>query len=150
MRSATACATLLGTLLLLLLGCGTADDAAMERAADAAPPEAFAGTWNLLATDQDGESLTSILLTATTTREGWTATLEGRGPLPVRIREVGGDSVVAEVGPYQSVLRSPARVTMRLTPRVEGDRITGPFRASYRGVGADSVLVGLLTGTRLR
>jgi hypothetical protein len=61
---------------------------------------------------------------------------------------VDGDSVVAEAGPFESVLRPGVMVTTRTVARLQGDMLTGTLVAHYVTEGADSVLVGRLHGTR--
>jgi len=48
-----------------------------------------------------------------------------------RILTVGGDSVVAESGPYSSVLRPGQMVTTRSTMHFKGNNATGTLVAAY-------------------
>lgn len=161
MRITMACVALLGT--LLVAGCGAENDTALED--DAASTEEgslaasseeaslaeFAGSWDLDVMNMAGDSLTTMILSANATGEGWTASFPGRDALPVRVLEVDSDSVTAEMGPYSSVLRPDVQVTSRFTSHVEGDMMTGTFSAVYEGedLGADSVLVGRTEGARI-
>ena len=144
-------------LCLVLSGCGPGDEAAMEEQpppaaepAAADPLAAFAGTWNVTASSEAGDSLTAYELVATATQDGWMMTLPEREPIPVRVISADGDSVVAEAGPYNSVLRPGTQVTTRTVTRVQGDQLTGTFRANYQGAGADTLVTGRLTGMRVR
>src|SRR5260370_42495550 len=49
--------------------------------------------------------IVTYTITATADGKGWTIAFPTRDPVPMRILTVGGDSVVAEAGPYASVLR---------------------------------------------
>jgi hypothetical protein len=61
---------------------------------------------------------------------------------------VDGDSVVSELGPFESVLRPGIMVTTRAVTRLQGDMLTGTFVGRYATDAADSVLNGRLQGTR--
>src|SRR5690606_34147176 len=87
-------------------------------------------------------------LTATSTMDGWTSTLPGREPMPVRVVLVDGDSVVAEAGPFASALREGEMVTTRTVVRLQGEMLVGTIEAHYAGGGADSVTTGRLHGMR--
>jgi hypothetical protein len=109
----------------------------------------LAGTWTVTAM---AESTDSVLITyelnATATSDGWTSTLPGREPIPVRVVLVDSDSVVAEAGPFESALRPGAMVTTRTVARLQGGMLTGTIVAHYGTDGADSVLTGRLHGMR--
>lgn len=87
-------------------------------------------------------------LNATATSDGWTSTIPGREPMPVRVVLVDGDSVVAEAGPFESALRPGVMVRTRTVARVQGDLLTGTIEARYDTGGPDSVLTGRLRGVR--
>ena len=57
--------------------------------------------------------------------------LANREPIPVRVVAVGGDSVVTEAGPYESVLRPGQKVTTRTVGHYKGDTMTGTIEARY-------------------
>jgi len=108
-----------------------------------------AGTWTVTTMAESSDSvLITYELNATDTQEGWTSTLPGREPMPVRVVLVDGDSVVAEAGPFESALRPGVMVTTRTVARLEGGMLTGSLVAHYATEGADSVLRGRLSGTR--
>jgi hypothetical protein len=83
--------------------------------------------------------LTTYELSATADTAGWTMTLPGREPVPVRVVAVAGDSIVIEAGPYPSSLRPGVTVATRGVNRLQGDRMVGSTVARY-SAGADSVV----------
>ena len=109
----------------------------------------LAGAWTVTAMAESSDSvLITYELNATATSEGWTSTLPGREPIPVRVVLVDSDSVVAEAGPFESALRPGVMVTTRTVARLRGDMLTGTIVAHYVTGGADSVLTGRLRGIR--
>jgi hypothetical protein len=109
----------------------------------------FEGIWTVTAMPESSDSaLITYELNATATSDGWTSTLPGREPVPVRVVLVDGDSVVAEAGPFESALRPGVMVTTRTVARLQGDMLMGTIVAHYATGGADSVLTGRLHGTR--
>jgi hypothetical protein len=148
---------------LVLAGCGSGDgDAADTLAADTmatmAPPAAastmslsqMTGRWNMRVVPESGAdtAATTFVLTATADSTGWTVTFPGRDPLPVRIVSVAGDSIVSELGPYESARRAGVQTVTTSVWRMQGDRITGSSVARYQTTGADSVLRLRAEGTR--
>jgi len=105
-----------------------------------------AGTW-------DGKSMVgpkdsvvaSFVVTATADGKGWTMKLPNRDPIPTRILAMGGDSVVTESGPFQSILRPGQMVTTRTIGHYKGDTMTGWFEARYA---SGDVLRGKAAATR--
>ena len=68
-----------------------------------------------------------------------------RDAIPLRVLSSGGDSVVTEAGPYQSVLRPGQMVTTRISGHYKVDTMTGTFEAHYA---AGDVLRGKAAATR--
>lgn len=136
----------------LAVACAPAEEqpAAETQAAPAAISLAdVAGTWTVTTMAESSDSvLVTYELTATATSDGWTSTLPGREPMPVRVALVDGDSVVAEAGPFESALRPGVMVTTRTVARLQGDMLMGTIVAHYATDGADSVLTGRLHGMR--
>jgi len=105
-----------------------------------------AGTW-------DGKSMVgpkdsvvaTFVVTATADGKGWTMKLPNRDPIPTRILTIGGDSIVTESGPFQSILRPGQMVTTRTTGHYTGDTMTGTFEAHYA---SGDVLRGKAAATR--
>ncbi len=106
----------------------------------------FAGNWDAKTMVGPKDSVVATyVLHATSTQKGWTVTFPKRAPLALRIIAMGGDSVVAEMGPYESVLRANIKVTTRTTTHVKGDTFAGTFSAKYTN---GDVLDGKVSGTR--
>jgi hypothetical protein len=134
------------------VGCAPAEE---QPAQDEPAPAAtvsladLAGTWTVTATAETSDSvLITYELYATATSDGWTSTLPGREPMPVRVLLVDGDSVVAEAGPFESALRPGVMVTTRTIARLQGAMLAGTLVAHYVTDAADSVLIGRLHGMR--
>jgi hypothetical protein len=137
--------------LALVAACAPAEEqpAAEIPATPAVSLADFAGTWVVTGVDAASDSaLITYELNAAATWDGWTSTLPGRDPMPVRVLLVDGDSVVAEAGPFESALRPGVMVTTHTVARLEGDMLTGTLVAHYGGTGPDSVLRGRIQGTR--
>lgn len=133
----------------LLAACAKKDDAPSADSAAISPPAApaamnladVAGKWqvDVAPADRDTTLLTYELNTTADTT-GWTLTFAGREPLALRVLAVDGDSVVTEVGPYESALRPGVQVTTRSVSRLRGDRLVGTATAHYVTTSADSVV----------
>jgi hypothetical protein len=139
------------SVVLLMAGCGPAEEPPVEEAAPAATVSLtdLAGAWTVTGTAESSDSvLITYELTATGTTEGWTSTLPGREPMPLRVVLVDGDSVVVEAGPYESALRAGGSVTTRSVLRLDGEMLMGSIVARYDTQDADSLLVGRLHGMR--
>lgn len=118
------------------------------------PPTAIslanlAGTW-AMRTMPEGKDTTLVTysLVASADPAGWTLTFPNRKPIPVRVVEVAGDSIVFEAGPYESVLRKGVQVTTHSVSRLQDGRLVGSTIAHYKTTGADSVLNLRSEGTR--
>jgi hypothetical protein len=92
----------------------------------------LAGTWDVksMAGPKDSVVVTSVV-TSTADGKGWTMKLTNREPIPVRVVAVGGDSVVTEAGPFESVLRPGQMVRTRTVGHYKGDTMTGTIEARY-------------------
>ena len=143
---------------VLLVACGGAEgvDEGVETdapAASSAPRDAlakFAGTWQVRARNEVGDSLPSHTITATGDTTGWTLGFPNREPIPMRILDASGDLVIAETQPYESVLRPGVRVTVLYFTRVHGDSTSGRLVAMYDVDGANAILRGYTEGVRQR
>jgi hypothetical protein len=142
-----------------LIGCNKPKEEPPMEAAAAAPETAaapapvaladFAGKWNMRTMAETGDStLVSYEMIATSDSSGWTLNFPKRKPVPVRILAVGGDSIVMESGPYESVLRKGVQVTTRSVQRLVDGKVVGTTTAHYATSGADSVLQLRTEGTR--
>ncbi|MGH7587306.1 MAG: hypothetical protein ACRELU_01815 [Gemmatimonadota bacterium] len=134
---------------------GDGDDAGVLEDTLAAAPEPagisladVAGTWVTNATSESGEAVPAFDIVATADESGWEMRFPDREPIPVRIVEVAGDSIVTEAGPYSSILRPGAQVTTGSVYRLEGDRLIGTTVARYQTTEADSVVIVHSEGTR--
>lgn len=108
--------------------------------------DAFVGTWDAVTYLESGDTVPSTII-ATADPDGWTVDFAERDPMPMRVLEVSGDSVVTEIGPYESLLRDDVMVTVRSVTRIVDGRMVGTMEAHYAG--PDSVVVaGRLEATR--
>ena len=98
-------------------------------------------------TESRGSAL-GYVLTATSTRDGWTISFPDREPIPVRVIAVQGDSVVTEAGPFESAIRKGVQVRTRGVARMVDGKLVGTNRARYEVEGADTVSVLEFEGTR--
>ncbi len=130
------------------------DSAAGSMAATPAAPApislgAVAGRWDMRAVPESGDTTaTTYVMTATADSTGWMMAFPDRAPVKLRLVSVGGDSIVAEAGPYASVRRRGVQVTTHSVMRMQGDRLVGHTTAHYKTTGPDSVLQLRTEGTR--
>ena len=109
-----------------------------------------AGKWQMKAAPEGGTdtTTTNFVLTATADTTGWTLTFPNR-PKPVALHIMtGGDSIVANSEPYESVRRKGVQVTTNSVFRMQNGQLTGMTMAHYKSKGADSVLHLRTQGTR--
>jgi hypothetical protein len=137
---------------VLLIGCARSEqqNAGTEGAQPAMISLAdVAGTWNVSSMPEASDTvLVSYQMTATGDTTGWTVTFPGRAPIPMRGITVAGDSIVSDMGPYESMLRPGMMVSVHSVSRLENGKLVGHFTAHYQGAGADSVLNGRMEGMR--
>jgi hypothetical protein len=132
----------------LVFGCAASDE---EPAMDTATLSLadVAGTWSMEALPETGDSaLVTYEMVATDNTEGWLVTFPGREPIEARVVSVGGDSIIVEVGPYESALRGGLMVSTRSIVRLQDGSIGGTFVARYETTEPDSILRGRQRGTR--
>jgi hypothetical protein len=90
--------------------------------------------------------VTTFVLTIAADGKIAATTFPNREPIPTRIIAMGGDSIVTEAGPYQSVLRAGQTVKMlRIVAHWSGKEMTGTFEAQYAN---GDVLRGKIRATR--
>lgn len=132
----------------LLVYCAPAEEeATMEATISLAD---VAGMWSMQAMPEMGDSvLVAYEMTATDNTEGWTVTFPGRDPMPVEVVAVEGDSIIVNLGEYQSALREGVMVSTWSVMRMEEGILTGTFVARYQTSEADSVLRGRARGMRI-
>jgi hypothetical protein len=146
---------------VVLAGCAKAkEEPAMDATAAAPAPEApmgpapialadVAGKWAVRVMPETGDSvLLSYELVASEDPSGWTSNFPKRPPLPLRVTP-GGDSIVTEAGPYESLLRKGVQVTTRSVTRLVDGKMVGTTTAHYATSGADTVRYLRFEGTRV-
>ena len=142
----------------VLVACAKKD---AEPAADTTPasmdqPAALnladlAGKWRVeVAAENNDSTLVTYEMTATADTSGWTMTFPGRQPVPIRVLSVAGDSVVSEVGPFESALRPGVQVSTWSVMRLRGDRMMGRTTARYAVGTPDSVVQLRSRGQRVQ
>jgi hypothetical protein len=145
MRHLAICCT-----VVVLAGCGRAEQqAAGDQAAASISLADVAGTWNVRTMAQGSDSvLVSFQMTAGGDTSGWSFNVPQRGPVPVRVVAVAGDSIVTDAGPYESVLRPGVQVSVHSVLRLQDGKLVGTSTARYSSSGADSVVTLRTEGTR--
>lgn len=123
------------------------EESAAEQPAATVSLADFAGTWNATSYLESGDTVV-YTMTATADPNGWTIDLPGRDPMPQRIIAVAGDSVVTEIGPYESILRAGVMVTVRSVARLQDGRFVGTMTATYATDEGETVVNGTTEGTR--
>jgi len=74
-----------------------------------------------------------------------TVQFPGRPLLTAKVLAAGGDSVVMEIGPYESVVKKGLKVTTKTVSHYKGNAASGMFEAKY----ADGTsLKGKVAGTK--
>lgn len=143
--------------LAFLAGCAEqepADDAEMEMPASEAPAaetgltmEDLGGTWDGTTYMESGDTV-RYTMTVRPDEDSWMVDLPDRDPMPMRVVVMSGDSVVGELGPYESILREGVTVTVRTVSRLQDGRMVGTMEARYTGADADTVVMGRMEATR--
>ncbi len=107
-----------------------------------------AGTWDIQVMGMGSDSiLTTGTLVATGDMAGWMLQLPNRDPMPLQVT-IAGDSVITEAPEYESVLRKGVMVRTTSVYRMVGPNFNGLTTATYKGAGADSVVMLRNVGTR--
>ena len=141
-----------------LVGCSrsgkrTADSSAAAPATAVTPAAIsladVAGKWNLRSTDAAGGSPTQSELTATADTSAWTWKLANGSTVKVRVVAVGGDSIVTDAGPYESVLRPGIQTRNRTVYRLRDGKLIGTIEAHYALPRGDSAAQRRSEGTRV-
>jgi hypothetical protein len=105
----------------------------LSTAAGAQESRGWAGKWNGRATVGANDSVL-IVFAFTIAPDGKSATMGfyNQDPIPAHIVAVGGDSMVTEAGPFQSVLKPWESVISLLSvAHFKGDKMWGTFEAAY-------------------
>jgi hypothetical protein len=149
----------------VLAGCAKKDDAAVDTTAMASSSTTsttttapapinladVAGKWDVRAVPTSGDTtVTTYVLTAMATPDGWTLTFPGRKtPQPIKVT-VDADSIIVAAGPYSSVRRKGVQVTTNGSLHLQNGSLVGTTTAHYNVKTADSVLTLNTTGTRAK
>jgi len=129
-------------------------DTAMGAAVPAPAPTPIsltdvAGRWNVRSTAPGDTAPVTYVLTTTGTRTGWTITFPNRRPIPVRVIEISGDSIITETGSFASVRRPGVQVTRSRTVwRIQNGQLVGTVEARYAR-GPDTLVILRTEGTRV-
>ena len=120
------------------------DSSAAAAAAAMAPKPVtladFAGTWSMKSWNEARDSvLVESELMATADTNSWMLHLPNRPPITVKVVAMGGDSVVAEAGPYDSMLRKGVKVSTHTVYHLMDGKLVGTTTAHYSVKTADSV-----------
>jgi len=149
---------------VVLVGCAKSEQQqAKDTTAEAAPastaaptPPApppisladVAGKWSMTTMTEKGDStLVKYELVATGDTTGWTFNFPKRKPVPAHVA-VGGDSIIIDAGPFESVLRKGVQVTTHGVARLQDGKLVGTTVARYATHDADSVRNLRFEGTR--
>ncbi len=107
-----------------------------------------AGKWSMATMTEKGDStLVKYELVATSDTTGWTFHFPKRKPVPAHVA-VGGDSIIIDAGPYESVLRKGVKVTTHGVARLQDGKLVGTTVAHYATHGPDSLRNLKFEGTR--
>jgi hypothetical protein len=107
-----------------------------------------AGKWAMTTKSENGDStLLKYELVATGNTTGWTFNFPKRKPVAVHVT-VGGDSIVLEAGPYESLLRKGVQVRTHSVARLQDGKLVGTTVARYATHGPDSLRNLRVEGTR--
>ena len=128
-----------------------ADTTAAAAPAPAPPPVLnpadLAGNWHVKVMPEASDSVVvEYDMTATADTAGWVVNLPKRKPMTPHVM-FGGDSVVIDMGPYESVLRKGVQVTTHGVSRLVGGELVGVTIAHY-SKGADTVVTLRSRGTK--
>ena len=110
-------------------------------------PADLAGKWHVKVMPESSDSvIVEYDMTATADTAGWVVNLPKRKPITPHVM-FGGDSVVIDMGPYESVLRKGVQVTTHGVSRLQGGELVGVTVAHY-SKGTDTVVTLRSRGTK--
>ena len=142
---------------VVAIGCAKTETKSVDSSAAAAtppPPPAltaadFAGTWTVTSKNEAGDSvLVTSEMVASADTSAWKIILPNRPPQASRIVAMGGDSVVTEAGPYESVLRKGVKVWTHSVMHLQNGMLKGTTVAHYSVKTADSVRTLMTEGVK--
>jgi len=105
----------------------------------------LAGKWTMRTMPENADT-TLITYELVADSAGWTFNFPKRKPVPVHV-QASGDSLIAEAGPYESVLRKGVQVTTNSVLRLKDGKLVGTTIAHY-AKGPDTVRTLRTEGTR--
>lgn len=131
-----------------------ADTAAMAAPAPAPEPVApapisladVAGKWTMHTMPQDADTVL-ITYELVAGSDGWVFNFPKRKPVKANVT-ASGDSIVADAGPYESVLRKGIQVTTHGVLRLVDGKLVGTTVAHYKTTGPDTVRTLRVEGTK--
>ena len=139
----------------VLVGCAKKESEPAADTTAAAPAPAMlmaadvAGKWHVVVMGETSDSvLTMYEMTATASDTGWKVMLPNRPTMTPTVM-FSGDSVVVDMGPFESVLRKGVQVTTHGVSRLMGGELVGSTTAHYATKSGDSVVVLRSRGTRV-
>ena len=108
----------------------------------------LAGEWTVRAMPEGSDStVITYTIRGSADPSGWTITLPERQPMAMTVA-ASGDSVIADVAPFESALRKGVRVTTHAVMRLQDGKLIGTTVAHYSTAGPDSVTRLRTEGTR--
>jgi hypothetical protein len=110
---------------------------------------AVAGKWKMQSMDPSGANVLNYELTIPRDSSNWTVVGPGGRSLTVRVVSVGGDSIVAEAGPYESFLRKGVQITQREVFRLRDGKLVSTLEGHYATPKGDSTAQRRTEGTRM-
>lgn len=135
--------TLLAT--ALFAACGGAD----QPAPPAGPSLAdFAGAWQATSMLEGVENPVPSTMSLSADGSGASLSLEGRPNIPLTLAMVG-DSLIAESGEYESILRAGVMVSIRFASVLSDGMMMGNMVATYRTPDGMEQVTGTTRGTRI-
>ena len=139
----------------ILVGCAKKEAEPVADTTAAAPAPMMltaadvAGKWHVVVTPETSDStVTEYDMTATAADTGWVVMLTNRPAMSPRVM-FSGDSVVMDMGPFESVLRKGVQVTTHSVSRMQGGMLIGTTTAHYATTSGDSVVVLRTRSTRV-
>ena len=107
----------------------------------------FAGTWDVQSMIPGTEDPVPSTLHGSADASGWTMDLDGRPGIPLTVSMVG-DSLVAQTGEFESVLREGVTVQVRTASVMQAGGLVGKLVATYTTADGDEVVNGIMEATR--
>ncbi len=135
--------------LAALVACAPAEQKAdaPEGMAPAMTVADFAGTWNATSTLAGVEAPVESQITGTAAGTDWVIMLPNREPIPLQV-SVAGDSLIAQSGQYESVLRKGVMVSIRMAQVMHQDMMMGNLVATYQTPNGQEIVTGTTQAVR--